>query len=538
MGASAVLWLVPETRQTISYMHIYLNPGMVLLAAVVLFGAAIRERRESGKMFASLSIFALAHFCTFLGDLVLGTDVVTANAVGTIDFSHILFFLYYPLILIGILHLPVIHLRKFEKVRKWIEVTIMLLGMSLIYWNFLIAPAMERPASGVPLREVIQFFYPFTGLIILLGAMLLGERLTSSISSIFVLLFSSSIVVMVLVDGFFSWDILQGTYQSGTWLQLGWLFSSLLAVHAGYAQLRRKESGTVLGMSQRKVDLFMKAYKGKIAYIQYAYLIGLFIFTIQSHYKPMAFGFTPFAIGLGIILLLILLQQILAVRENNNLNNELMLALQTIQIRQEELLLMNQTLQDEITERKNLEKQLQYDVLHDPLTGLPNRVLFMDRLGQAIELSIRHSDANYAVLFLDLDQFKSVNDDMGHIYGDRLLVEVSRRLQNSLRTTDTIARLGGDEFVFLLEAITLETIPDVIERIHKELALPIRMIGKDYQISASIGVVHSLQAYYSAEQVLQDADEAMYAAKAQGKNRFAVFTGGVDSTQIPPHLLS
>jgi diguanylate cyclase (GGDEF)-like protein len=199
---------------------------------------------------------------------------------------------------------------------------------------------------------------------------------------------------------------------------------------------------------------------------------------------------------------------------------------------------MNQTLQDEIAERKNLEKQLQYDVLHDPLTGLPNRVLFMDRLGQAIELSIRHADANYAVLFLDLDQFKSVNDDMGHIYGDRLLVEVSRRLQNSLRSTDTIARLGGDEFVFLLEAITLDTIPDVIERIHKELAQPIRMIGKDYQISASIGVVHSLQAYYSAEQVLQDADEAMYAAKAQGNNRYAVFTGGVDSIQKPPHYLA
>jgi hypothetical protein len=354
VGVSAVFWLFPETRQTISYLHMYINPGMVLLAAVLLFAAARRERHESGKMFASMSIFALAHFCTFLGDLVLGTDVVSANAVGTIDFSHILFFLYYPLILIGILHLPVTRLRKLEKIRKWIEITIMLLGMSLIYWNFLIAPALEQPAGGVPLRDVIQYFFPFTGLIILLGAMLLGERLTPSISSIFVLLFSASIVVIVFVDGFFSWEILQGTYQSGTWLQLGWLFSSLLAVYAGYAQLRRKDPGTILGMSHRKVDLFMKAFKGKIAYIQYVYLIGLFIFTIQSHYKPMAFGFTPFAIGLGIILFLILLQQVLAVRENNNLNNELLVALQTIQVRQEELLLMNQTLQDEIAERKKL----------------------------------------------------------------------------------------------------------------------------------------------------------------------------------------
>jgi diguanylate cyclase (GGDEF)-like protein len=381
----------------------------------------------------------------------------------------------------------------------------------------------------IHLGEVIQYFYPFTGLIILFAAMLLGERLTPSISSIFMLFFASSIVVMVIVDGFFSWKIINGTYQSGTWLQLGWLFSSLLAVHAGYAQLKRRDRDTLLGISRRKVDLFVKEFKGKIAYIQYAYLIGLYIFTIRAQYKPMAFGFTTFAIGLGIILLLILLQQVLTILENQSLNRELLVALQTIQVRQEELLLLNQSLQDEIAERKNLEKQLQYDVLHDPLTGLPNRVLFMDRLGQAIELSVRHPDAHYAVLFLDLDQFKAVNDDMGHIYGDRLLVEVSHRLQNSLRSTDTIARLGGDEFVFLLEAVSLEMIPEIIQRITKELEQPIRMMGKDFKISASIGVVHSLQAYYNPEQVLSDADEAMYTAKAGGKNRYALYTGGVVS---------
>jgi diguanylate cyclase (GGDEF)-like protein len=238
----------------------------------------------------------------------------------------------------------------------------------------------------------------------------------------------------------------------------------------------------------------------------------------------MAVGFVPFAIVLGIILILVILQQILAMRENQNLNEELMVALRTIQVRQDELLLLNQSLQGEITERKLLEKRLQHDILHDPLTGLPNRVLFLDRLGQAIELGIRHPQTNYAVLFLDLDQFKSANDEFGHFCGDRLLVEVSRRLSGSLRATDTVARLGGDEFVFLLEDVTAEGIHEVIERIKEELNPPIQMMGKTFQITASIGVVNSLYEYYNPEQVLEDADRAMYHAKSQGKDGYAIYS--------------
>ncbi len=275
--------------------------------------------------------------------------------------------------------------------------------------------------------------------------------------------------------------------------------------------------------SDRKVDLFIKKYQSKFVYVQYVYLIGIYIFLIQSHFSPMAVGFIPFAIVLGIILLLVILQQILSMRENQQLNEELMFALQTIQVRRDDLVHLNQALQVEITERKNLEKQLQHDVLHDPLTGLPNRVLFLDRLGQAIELTIRHPQTNYAVLFLDLDQFKPVNDEFGHLCGDRLLVEVSRRLFNSLRSTDTVARLGGDEFVFLLEDVTPERIPEIISRIKNELNPPISMMGHTFSITASIGVVDSLRTYYSAEQVLRDADLAMYKAKTLGNDGYSIY---------------
>ncbi len=495
---------------------------MNLLAAGVLFLAAIKERKSSQAVHRVFILFGTGYLCTFLGDVIMGLVQHGPILSSKVDLYHIFFFLYYPLILIGILQLPVVRLRRMERIRRTIEVIAILLALVLIYWNFLFAPVFNHLDGRLSLPDVIQYFFPFTGLLLLFGVMILTERLTNRISSLFALFFALSLITMILFDGIFSWHVLNETYQPGGFVQIGWLISAFLALCAGYSELHRDDEGTFFGINQRKLDLLVRRYQGKLVYIQYLYLIGIFIFLIQSHFLPMAVGFTPFAIVLGIILILVILQQILAMRENQNLNEELMIALRTIQVRQDELLQLNQSLQVEIAERKSLEKRLQHDVLHDPLTGLPNRVLFLDRLGQAIELGIRHPRTNYAVLFLDLDQFKSANDEFGHFCGDRLLVEVSRRLHSSLRATDTVARLGGDEFVFLLEDVTVDGIHEVIERIKDQLNPPIWMMGKSFQITASIGVVHSLHEYNNPEQVLEDADRAMYQAKSQGKDGYAI----------------
>lgn len=521
---STLLWCIPPTRTMLFSLLYYLNPLMNLFTAVLMFLVAIRERRNSHPIQATFVLFGIAYLCTFFGDVVLGIVQKGPILSKQVHLFHILYFLYYPMILIGILHLPVIKLRQMERVRKTIEVFSILLALILIYWNFLYAPTWDQSNGRFNLPEVIQSFFPFTGLILLFGVMSLSERLTHRISSIFAVVFASSMVVMIVTDGFFSWQVLNDSYQPTSFLQIGWLFSSFLGLVAGFIQLHHGERGTHLETVQRKVDLSIKNYQSKFIYIPYVYLIGIYIFLIQSHFSPMAVGFTPFAIVLGIILLLVILQQTLSMRDNQHLNEELMFALQTNQVRQDDLLRLNQALQIEITERKNLEKQLKHDVLHDPLTGLPNRVLFLDRLGQAIELTIRHPQTNYAVLFLDLDQFKPVNDEFGHLCGDRLLVEVSRRLFNSLRSTDTVARLGGDEFVFLLEGVTPERIPELLERIKNELNPPISMLGHTFSITASIGVVDSLRTYYSAEQVLRDADLAMYTSKSKGNDGYSIYS--------------
>jgi diguanylate cyclase (GGDEF)-like protein/PAS domain S-box-containing protein len=186
--------------------------------------------------------------------------------------------------------------------------------------------------------------------------------------------------------------------------------------------------------------------------------------------------------------------------------------------------------QTDITERKQVEDQFRHDAFHDALTGLPNRSLFLDRLGQAVERSKRRSDFLFAMLFLDFDRFKVINDSLGHTTGDQLLIEGARRMEGCLRTMDTIARLGGDEFVILLEYI--ESAQDAIrvaERIQETLKPAFHIDGHDIFISASTGIVLSTIGYDRAEDVLRDADIAMYRSKALGRARYELFNTNLRS---------
>ena len=185
---------------------------------------------------------------------------------------------------------------------------------------------------------------------------------------------------------------------------------------------------------------------------------------------------------------------------------------------------VNEQLQAELKERKRVEEELVHNALHDPLTDLPNRVLFIDRVYHAMERAQRHKNNMYAVLFLDLDRFKIVNDSLGHNVGDQLLIEWARRLTACLRSEDTVARLGGDEFVILLDDIQDSTDAiRVAERIQNDLALPFDLEGYKVIIFMSMGIVLSGASYERPEDILRDADIAMYRAKGQGLGRYEIF---------------
>ena len=180
--------------------------------------------------------------------------------------------------------------------------------------------------------------------------------------------------------------------------------------------------------------------------------------------------------------------------------------------------------QSDIEIQKTHERQLEHAAFHDALTTLPNRALFLNRLEHAVKKRQRVFAPGGAVLFLDLDRFKVINDSLGHAFGDKLLVEVTKRLSSSIRPGDTLARLGGDEFVLLLEDIpNIEKAISTAERIIEDLRVSFTIDGEIVCISASVGIALITNETHSADLIMRQADLAMYAAKSNGKNRYAIY---------------
>jgi len=177
-----------------------------------------------------------------------------------------------------------------------------------------------------------------------------------------------------------------------------------------------------------------------------------------------------------------------------------------------------------ITDRKAAEERLLHEAFHDTLTGLPNRALMIDHLKLTIARTKRRPERRFAVLFLDLDRFKLINDGLGHMVGDQLLVGIARRLEECMRPGDTIARVGGDEFTILLDDLSDDReAVTVAERIHQELKTPFNLGGRDVFTTVSIGIAPGSIAYDQPDEILRDADIAMYRSKSLGKARHEMF---------------
>ncbi len=185
---------------------------------------------------------------------------------------------------------------------------------------------------------------------------------------------------------------------------------------------------------------------------------------------------------------------------------------------------INEELELEVKERKKTEKQLLHDSLHDSLTNLPNWTLFLDRLGNALRRIHRKPDQQFAVLFLDIDRFKVINDSLGHETGNKLLIEVANSLSSCLRPEDTVARLGGDEFAVLLESVSnVSDVIQAVERLNDSVKKPIVLDSHQLFTTFSIGVVLSSADYRQPENILRDADTALHRAKKNGKERYEIF---------------
>ena len=216
--------------------------------------------------------------------------------------------------------------------------------------------------------------------------------------------------------------------------------------------------------------------------------------------------------------------------QNQQINAQLE---ERVKERTHQLELANQELKRQISERMLLQEQLLKMALYDALTGLPNRFLFMERLEEALKRAKQHPDYRFAVLFLDCDRFKVVNDSLGHFVGDELLVALARRLEASLNQTDTLARLSGDEFAILLTEIeNINSVTLIADEILKALSFPFQLKRQEVFINASIGITLSNLNYEQSEYLLRDADTAMYRAKTLGKGQYQIFDSEMHNAAI------
>ncbi len=518
----ACLLFIPSQEIRILVTDI-LSPIYEVIVAIILFLAAKQSVSLSKRLRIVWLVFGLAIFIYALGDLSWGILELGLKEPPFPSIADIFYLLYYPAFLSGILLIPTQKLSKWERLKRILDVSIVMLAAILAYWNFLLGPLINPQNTQSVLEQVILLAYPVGDLVLFWAILVVLTNLTYEIPRISLVLLVISLLVMVLSDSIFAYQGIIGEFLSGDIVDAGFMLSVLICGLAGAYQM--SVSNQLKIKDNLSPGITSPIWRKEIFHFySYFWLVGAYLLLIASGLAPMTMSFSSMAVFVGLIIGLVLIRQTLTFFENNQLNSKLEKTLDITQTQAEKLDLWNQKLQEEITERKHLETKLTYESLHDQLTGLPNRSLLLDRLSQVIEYNKRGINYPFSVLFLDLDSFKVINDRLGHSMGDNLLIQVGERLKKFLRSGDTVARFGGDELVILLEnKRNNKSTLKAIKKIQQILNSPYDIDGTEIYVSASIGVVQNVSGYNNADDVLRDADMAMYHAKLGGKSRFEIF---------------
>jgi diguanylate cyclase (GGDEF)-like protein len=521
---ACVLFLSPQQSAIASDIY---SPLAGVLVTALLWHTARVSRRISPRVGRAWQIIAIAQAVFALGDLIWAVYEVGLGLDPYPSAADIFYILYYPLFFAGIVLLSTRGFSPEEWVRKGLDVGTALITSILIFWTLLIGPIAAANSTEPVLVQILAIAYPVGDLLLiwaLLTILLTQHKLRNSTP---VILISLALLVLISTDMIYSFQSLVGDYVSGSLLDLGWIAATLLTGIAAARQCQKARETP----EEEKLSTISEKPSGWArlpTHIPYVFMIFSFLLLIRRYYVEMPISFLTLALAVGSINLLILFRQMMTLIENRRLFNQLSFTMHQLQNQAGELEKSNQELLIEINERKRAERQLVYDGLHDNLTGLPNRLLFIDRLERAIQETIQEKDEAYSVLFLDLDDFKVKNESLGHTLGDQLLILFCERLKSCLRYSDTIARMGGDEFVILLSNTREEQASiHIAGRIQDALRRPFDLGGNQVVTTTSIGIVPHLAGYTHPEELLRDADIALYHAKTLGKARYAVFTPGL-----------
>jgi diguanylate cyclase (GGDEF)-like protein len=519
----AIIALLPDQSQKVLYSDV-VSPIIDFLASVVLLIAAKQSAVYSKRLGIAWGMIALATFVYAIGDMIWGILEVGLQEPPFPSSADAFYLAYYLFLLIGVFLLPDKAATRAGQIKNVLDAAIVMLAALLIFWNFLLGPTVSSNAGLPVLEQIILLAYPVCDLILLWALLRLIYNRSTSQDEVPAFLLAGSIAVTIVTDCVYSYQAFLGLYVSGGFLDIGWRATLLLAGLAGVAQITAIQAWKSTGAFHRRFEFLISGLERLAPYFPYFWLIGAYLLLVQSYLAPLPMNFLLLSLGVGVIICLVLLRQIIMLFENKKLNAQLQHTMERLQIQAAELKEANLELYNEIAERKVVEQQLTHDSLHDAMTGLPNRVLFLDRLGRAIEYYKRRTEYTFAVLFIDVDQFKVINDSLGHLVGDQLLISIGRRTMECLRSSDTVARFGGDEFAVLLEITgDKNSALLVAEKVQQAIRQPLTLDGRELYITASMGIVMNMEGYDFPEEVLRDADIAMYQAKASGKARCEVF---------------
>jgi diguanylate cyclase (GGDEF)-like protein len=430
--------------------------------------------------------------CTGAGYLVLiGYESFTGTSPYP-SVADVLYLMCYPLFLVGVLRFPVRHETPRERARARLDVGIIALCGASVVMELVVSPTLS---AGGPtfLTKMVSAAYPAVDLLMVFGLarLLMRGAIPSTRRPVQLL----AVGMGATVVGDVSWG-LEAFRPEAIYLLMAmcaYAFASVGFLLAAASQRPVRADGSA-EISEEDPGATVRS-RGVVwlPYLAPAVLFGLLL---QAQFGGSTISRVSLTVAFAVVLLLVMLRQL-------NVQRDLSNALGAVTVKTEEL---------------------QYQAMHDALTGLPNRALVLDRVERAL-VRARRTSTTIAVMFLDLDGFKDINDSYGHAAGDRLLQAVSKRLTSALRTSDTIGRLGGDEFVVLVEDASLnEGVETVADRVREALAEPFSLTGPDallLTVRASIGIAVGVRA--TADELLRDADVALYAAKDAGKDRYVLF---------------
>jgi diguanylate cyclase (GGDEF)-like protein len=518
----SIIYLIHNVNTRIIFIEVS-SILISLLATTALYLAANRSKIICKRLFWAWGFLALAQLSFTLGDFIWGVLEVRMGPQPFPSIADGFYLLFYLLFFIGILFLPSQHIERLKSYKILLDASIVLVVASIGFWIFLLGPVIASNANQPLLNQALALAYPAGDLVLFVAVQKLLYLSSKDESHAPLFFLIAGAAVMITVDSIYSYQTILGKYSSGRLLDLGWITSYYLIGMAGVWQAALAPHEAKTDMQAASSSITQPENNSWLIYLSYTWIPVAFIILILNYTGQIHLDLFA-TVGAIIAISLVLIRQILTFHENEFLFGQLHEALNQVTERTVELQRANQELRWEVHERARIEKQIAYDSLHDGLTGLPNRTLFMDRLYHAIEFMKRHEDFCFVTIFLDIDQFKEINDSLGHPIGDQVLIEMAQRLSACLRTSDTVARLGGDEFIILLEDTQeLEGVPQVIDRIQNRLKEPLTLEGRMLSITASFGIVANGNSYSQAEDIIRDADIAMYQAKMDGKARYAIF---------------